>query len=82
MENQHRAITGYRELNQEEVDLMNKAKALGNQVGEFLEGLDEAVEVSEGKIELDPRWVAVAKTDLQKGFMALIRAIAKPSTFC
>lgn len=29
MENQHRKITGYRELSQEEIDLMNKVKALG-----------------------------------------------------
>jgi hypothetical protein len=29
MENQHRKITGYRDLNQQEIDLMNKIKALG-----------------------------------------------------
>ncbi|WP_298187780.1 hypothetical protein [uncultured Pseudomonas sp.] len=29
MENQHRKITGYRELSQEEVDLMNRIKAAG-----------------------------------------------------
>lgn len=29
MENQHRKITGYRELSQEEIDLMNAIKALG-----------------------------------------------------
>ena len=29
MENQHRKIAGYRELNQEEVDLMNRIKAAG-----------------------------------------------------
>ena len=29
MENQHRKITGYRELSQEEVDLMNRIKASG-----------------------------------------------------
>jgi len=29
MENQHRKITGYRELSQEEIDLMNEVKALG-----------------------------------------------------
>jgi hypothetical protein len=27
VENQHRKISGYRELNQEEVDLMNRIKA-------------------------------------------------------
>jgi len=29
MENQHRKITGYRELDQVEIDLMNEVKALG-----------------------------------------------------
>lgn len=29
MENQHRKIAGYRELSQEEIDLMNKIKAKG-----------------------------------------------------
>lgn len=32
MENQHRKITGYRELNQQEIDLMNEVKALGPQI--------------------------------------------------
>lgn len=31
MENQHRKITGYRELDQTEIDLMNKVKAMGAQ---------------------------------------------------
>ena len=29
MDNQHRKISGYRELSQEEIDLMNEIKALG-----------------------------------------------------
>lgn len=37
MENQHRKITGYRELSQEEIDLMNKVKALGPQIESVLE---------------------------------------------
>lgn len=32
MENQHRKINGYRELNQEEIDLMNEIKSLGPQI--------------------------------------------------
>lgn len=30
MENQHRKIAGYRELSQEEIDLMNRIKAKGS----------------------------------------------------
>lgn len=36
MENQHRKITGYRELNQAEIDLMNEVKAMGAQFEEVL----------------------------------------------
>ena len=28
------------------------------------------------------RWAAIAKTDIQQGVMALVRAIAQPSTSC
>lgn len=36
MENQHRKISGYRELSQEEIDLMNEVKALGPKIEEVL----------------------------------------------
>lgn len=32
MENQHRKIAGYRELSQEEIDLMNRIKAKGGEL--------------------------------------------------
>lgn len=35
MDNQHRKISGYRELTQEEIDLMNKIKSLGPQLEEL-----------------------------------------------
>lgn len=35
MENQHRKITGYRELSQEEIDLMNRIKAKGAELLEL-----------------------------------------------
>lgn len=35
MENQHRKIAGYRELNQDEVDLMNRIKAKGAELLEL-----------------------------------------------
>jgi len=71
MENQHRKIKGYRELSQEEIDAMNKVKELANEIGAFIEEL----------ADVDPRWLAIAKTDLQKGFMSLTRAIAQPEFF-
>ena len=74
MQDQHKHITGYRDLTAEEIGLMNEAKALSEQVGALVEKLDNL----DG---IDRRWTAIARTDLQKGFMALTRAIAKPTTF-
>lgn len=74
MENQHRKIKGYRELNQEEIDAMNEVKAMGIKLGELVEKL-------ESNKDLDQRWVESGKTDLQKGLMALTRSIARPEFF-
>jgi hypothetical protein len=74
MENQHRKISGYRELTQEEIDLMNEGKALAEQVGEYIAKLQAAPST-------DKRSVAIGKTELQTGFMWAIRGIAQPTTF-
>lgn len=37
MENQHQKIKGYRELSQEEIDLMNEIKVIGSQVQAVIE---------------------------------------------
>lgn len=67
-------ITGYRELTGQELAIINKIKDLAINVGSVIEGF-------EGEGYVDQRWLAIAKTDLQKGFMALTRSIAKPNTF-
>lgn len=36
MDNQHRKISGYRELSQRDIDLMNKVKALGPLIEEVI----------------------------------------------
>lgn len=74
MDNQHRKIKGYRELNQEEIDTMNEVKATGVKLGELVEKL-------ENNKDLDQRWIESGKTDLQKGLMALTRSIARPEFF-
>lgn len=76
MDNQHRKIIGYRELSEEEIGRMNTIKALGGKLGELVEALE-----IEGSVSADPRWVAIGKTHLQQGLMALTRAVAKPDFF-
>lgn len=74
MKDQHEKIKGYRDLSQQEIDLMNEGKALAEQVGLYIDKL-QALDST------DKRWVATGKTDLQKGFMSVIRSIAQPTTF-
>jgi hypothetical protein len=74
MENQHRKIKGYRELNEAEIEAMNEVKAMGIQLGELVEKL-------KANPEFDLRWVSIGATDLQKGLMGLTRSVAKPDFF-
>lgn len=74
MDNQHKQIKGYMDLSQEEIDLMNEAKSLAVQVGDLVAKI-QATPLT------DKRWASIGQTDLQKGFMSLIRAVAQPTTF-
>lgn len=75
MDNQHQHIKGYRDLTEGEIAAMNEVKALADECGRLVEKMRATTE------SLDQRWVAIGATGLQQGFMALVRAIAKPTTF-
>ena len=74
MENQHRKPSGYRELNQQEIDAMNSIKEAATDIGNLVEQISQVSGV-------DQRWLSIARTDLQKGFMSFVRAVAQPTTF-
>ena len=74
MKNQHEKIKGYRDLTREEIDLMNECKEMAEKVG----GLCDRVR---NETSTDQRWLKEGQMDLQKGFMSLIRSVAKPTTF-
>lgn len=74
MDNQHRHIAGYRELSPVEIELMNRVKGIADDIGHLVDQL-------QANASLDQRWIAIGKTELQQGFMALVRGIARPSTF-
>ena len=74
MDNQHKKITGYRDLSQAEIDSMNEIKAQAVVLGALVTKL-RAVP------NLDQRWVSLGATDLQTGIMALVRSVAQPTTF-
>ena len=67
-------IGGYRKLSDNEIADINAIKSMGNDIGAHLDTL-------EGREGIDKRWLAIARTDLQKGVMAAVRAIAKPEGF-
>lgn len=67
-------ITGYRQLSATEAALMNEIKLKGIELGDLVEKL-------RGTWGLDQRWVSIGATDLQTGLMALVRAVAQPTTF-
>ena len=88
MDNQHqyKKITGYRDLTQQEIDLINKIKAAGT----LLEQIIEEVEQTNLSTAIDSilsdhsepeMWTHQAKINLKIGLMALTRAVAKPTSF-
>ena len=74
VDNQHNKIKGYRNLTEVEIGAMNDCKLVAIEVGILCDKVA-------GMNDNDKRWSAIAKTQLQQGFMALIRSIAQPETF-
>ena len=69
-------IKGYRQLTQQEIDLVNEGKALGEQVEAFI---SKVMTNSDSPDTM--RWASIARTNLQQGFMALTRAVTRPTNF-
>lgn len=67
-------ITGYRELSAPDTVAINNVKAAGEKIGLLVAQVRAMPDV-------DQRWAAIAVTNLQTGFMALVRSIARPTSF-
>ena len=95
MENQHKLIKGYRDLSQDEIDLMNDIKSAGELLQSIIDKVQKHIvnqsdqayldynKAEIGRLDYaDPyEWCTAAKTDLQTGLMKLTRAVAQPTTF-
>jgi hypothetical protein len=72
MDNQHQKISGYRNLGSPEIALINEIKATEATVLDLI-----------GKVmrtdDVNLRSANIARTDIQTGFMWLIRAVARPN---
>lgn len=83
------SIKGYRQLSADEQALINEGKTLAEACGAYIAKLRlhpqakaEQAPTSPGDLQpLDQRWVSIGATDIQRGFMAVIRGIAQPTTF-
>ncbi len=74
MENQHKKIKGYRELSQEEIDLMNRIKEQGACLETMIADLDNIGSTN-------TIWLQQAEILLKQGIMAAVRCVAKPESF-
>ena len=86
MENQHKLIKGYRDLSKEEVELMNRIKAHGDETAKLLHELramrsEDKIDLRGDMLSESYRCLALAKTNLQTGQMWLVRAVALPESF-
>jgi hypothetical protein len=81
MDNQHKQIIGYQDLTQEEIDLINEVKKLEARCLDLHDRLLDGtiIEYSQRDFASESlRWLTIARTDIETGFMAMVRAIAKP----
>ena len=72
-EKQTYAILTYRPQTEDNVIRVNKNKVLEEQV---LRVLDQLAQMTTH--EIDHRWLAIGRTNIEQGFMAVNRAIFKP----
>ena len=86
MDNQHKKITGYRDLTQAEIDVMNEIKAHEKATAELhrkvaaLIGPPSNEDRYDSEISERRRNVAIARTEFETAFMRLVRSVARPAT--
>ncbi|HEY2452891.1 MAG TPA: hypothetical protein VGI71_09760 [Scandinavium sp.] len=67
-------VKGYRSLTDKDIANMNRLKEISRQFLAQLSFLDNG--------EHDGRWLAIAKTEMQKACMSACRAVAQPDEDC
>lgn len=68
------AIIGYQPQTPQKIDADNTNKGFENDLGRWFKQLQADVE------DIDGRWVSIARTHFQHGFMALNRAVFQPES--
>jgi hypothetical protein len=65
-------IKGYRELTEQDIEQINDMKDLEQVLLTCINAMSKVQ-------EFDQRWVSIGRTHIEQGFMALVRAIARPN---
>ncbi len=71
VDNQHKKISGYRDLTQPDIDLVNEVKGLETTVAELLARIE--------RLGGTPRELAIARHHSEDLFYRAVKAIAKPA---
>lgn len=69
----HEKISGHRDLTQAEIDAINEVKMVEAKMGEWLSLMDDLPD-SDAQ-----RWLSLARTHLETGFMFAMKAVARPT---
>lgn len=73
MKDQHTKITGYRDLSQQEIDLMNEIKQAGYSFIPLMQKIKDTTLDSR-----QARDLAIAKTHLEQAVIFMVRVVANP----
>lgn len=72
------ALPGYRQLSKEELAAIERLKVAEGIVLEVIYDLASA-SAQRGGYDPDPRWLEIGGANIEQGFMALVRSVAKPA---
>lgn len=86
VENQHRKITGYRDLSEAEIALMNEIKAHEKATADLHRRVVAVIgppadhDIYDEGVSRRRRQAAIARNEFEHAFMRLVRVIANPLT--
>jgi len=88
MDNQHKKIKGYRDLSQEEIDLMNEIKAKGEELRALVAKVEAVVAQADApepgiahEADSPLYWLRHAESSYRCATMFAVRAIAQPTSY-
>ena len=88
MDNQHKKIKGYRDLSQEEIDLMNEIKQKGEELRALVKKIEAVIKdvpATDGSTATEADhpmyWLRYAEGSYRTATMYAVRAIAQPTSY-